>query len=354
MPGLTDELDRRLLNALQEQIPLVERPFEAIGARLGIDEAETLRRVQSLRGKPGGVIRQISAIFDSRALGYQSTLVAAKVPEARIDAAAEVIGAHPGVSHSYRRTHAYNLWYTLAIPPDSQLGLHRTVDLLHALSGAAVTRLMPALRVFKIGVKFDLSTEVDLTARAEGRIPHEVAPAAITERDKRLIRVLQQDLSVISRPFDTWAKEAACGVAELLVAANRYIESGVMRRFSAVLRHRAAGFTANAMGAWDVPAEQRESFGRIAASFAAVSHCYERPTYEDWDYSIFTMVHAKDVPACEEALEEIGKASGIDRHISLYSTHEYKKARVQYFTPDVALWERAMRLVETTRTVLSI
>jgi DNA-binding Lrp family transcriptional regulator len=356
MVAQTDELDVRLLNALQEQVPLVERPFEAIGAQLGIDEAMTLRRIESLRTKSGGVIRQISAIFDSRALGYQSSLVAAKVPEARVDAAAEVISAHPGVSHNYRRSHPYNLWYTLALPPDSELGLQRTVDLLHAHSGALVTRLMPSLRVFKIGVKFDLSGDSDVTARTEpsARVNEPTPPPLLSERDKRLICVLQQDLPTASRPFDDWAKEAGCSVEDLLAAAKRYLDVGIMRRFSGVLRHRAAGFTANAMGAWEVPPDHREQFGQTAASFAAVSHCYERPTYEDWPYSIFTMVHAQSVAECERTIEEIAAATGVSHHISLYSTHEYKKVRVRYFTPEVVLWEQAMRQLKTRPAQLSV
>ena len=80
---------------------------------------------------------------------------------------------------------------------------------------------------------------------------------------------------------------------QLLDAARRYKQLGCMRRFSAVLKHREAGFGANAMGAWIVPPEQRDSFGQTAASFSSVSHCYQRPTYEDWPYSIFTMVHGQ-------------------------------------------------------------
>src|SRR5690242_1250418 len=125
-----DPLDARLLNALQEQLPLIARPFQVLGKKLGLTEADVLARVQRLKTGPQRVIRQISAIFDSRVLGYQSCLVAAKVNPSRIDEAAEVISAHPGVSHNYRREHAYNLWYTLAVPPDSRLGLEATMAVL--------------------------------------------------------------------------------------------------------------------------------------------------------------------------------------------------------------------------------
>jgi DNA-binding Lrp family transcriptional regulator len=116
-----------------------------------------------------------------------------------------------------------------------------------------------------------------------------------------------------------------------------------MRRFSAVLRHREAGISANAMGVWAVPAEQAESFGARAAEFPAVSHCYLRQSWPDWPYTIFTMVHAPTQEKCEAVLAEISAATGVTNYSALYSSKEYKKVRVQYFTPDVAAWEaRAM------------
>jgi DNA-binding Lrp family transcriptional regulator len=154
-----------------------------------------------------------------------------------------------------------------------------------------------------------------------------------------MIRVLQQDVPIVARPFDGWASDAGCPVDDLLSAARRLIETGAMRRFSAVLRHRAAGFGANAMGAWVVPPHRREEFGELAALYAAVSHCYLRPTYEDWPYSIFTMVHGKQPAECEQVLADIAAASGITEYTALYSTREYKKVRVKYFTPDIRQWE---------------
>jgi siroheme decarboxylase len=336
-PVVLDDVDRRLLDALQRAVPLDARPFAALGNSLGISEAEVLSRLQRLRA-PGGVIRQISAIFDSRALGYESCLVGAQVDDRHIDQAAAIISSHPGVSHNYRRDHAFNLWYTLTVPPDSTLGLPRTADLLHTLSGCRVTRLMPTLRMYKIGVRFDLSNEPPppstmLAAR-------ETAPLHIADADRRIIRMLQQDLPLIAQPFHAWAEEAQVGVDELLAAARAYLERGAMRRFAAVLHHRQAGFSANAMGAWIVPPEQHDRFGATAAGFDAVSHCYLRPTYPDWPYALFTMVHGRDRAACERTLADIAAATGIVNYVALYSTQEYKKVRVRYMTDEIVAWEK--------------
>jgi DNA-binding Lrp family transcriptional regulator len=339
MSSSLDSISLRLLDLLQQSVPLIDRPFLSIGKFAGISEREAIERVTVLRGK---VIRQISAIFDSRALGYESCLVAAKVDETQIEEAAAIVSGHPGVSHNYQRNHEFNLWYTLAVPPDSRLGLEGTVEILHEHSGAETMRLLPALKLYKIGVKFDLSGEADVTARdsSSTRAAVKASQYAITLRDKRMIRVLQQDLPLIAEPFHLWAQQAGVSTQTLLDSARSYIDAGLMRRFSAVLRHRAAGFSANAMGAWDVPADRRDEFGAIAASFSAVSHCYLRPTYPDWPYSIFTMVHGTKREDCEATLASIARASGQRDYVSLYSSREFKKVRVKYFTDDIARWER--------------
>src|SRR5438034_1288901 len=100
-----DAADKRLCDLIQNEFPVVERPYAAIGERLGMGEGEVIDRVQRLRGER--IIRQVSAIFDTRKLGYRSMLVAARAPAERADEAAEVISTHPGVTHNYERKHEY-------------------------------------------------------------------------------------------------------------------------------------------------------------------------------------------------------------------------------------------------------
>lgn len=340
----TDSTDATLLGILQEAVPFSRRPFAELGARCGLDEAETLRRVRAL--KEARVIRQISAIFDTRSLGYASSLVAAKIASEKIDAAVEVINSHPGVSHNYLRNHEFNLWYTIAVPPDSRLGLEGTVDLLHRLSGAEATRLLPTLRLFKIGVRFDV----------EGAVrPDEQAAPAYTEANRRetrpldaaetgFVRHMQRDLTLTEEPFVALADELGVPFEAVAAMHDYFLANGRMRRFAAVLHHRKAGFGANAMGVWagpqDDPAALRR-LGETMAGFRAVSHCYQRPSYPDWPYNLFTMVHGRSTEECEQALDAIAAATGItDRH-ALYSTQEFKKVRVRYFTGEERRWEDA-------------
>ncbi len=337
-----DEADRELLNQLQAGLALVREPYAEVGARIGMDEEEVLRRLSRL--KEAGIVRQLSAIFDTRALGYSSSLVAARYPEDRLFEAAAIVGGHPGVSHNYRRTHAFNLWYTLAVEHDSRLGLEATMERLAEATGAESMRLLPTLKLYKINVQLDMTgaQATDAKEEAPKAAPKRGDGLLPTEADKRMILVLQRDLPVEPRPFDRWAEEAGVGVDELLAAAETFIERHYMRRFAAVLNHRRAGFGANGMAVWQVPEDQQDEIGPRMAAFKAVSHCYKRPTYPDWPYSLFTMVHARSKAACEEAIAAIAEETGItdpSRRAVLYSTYEFKKIRLMYFTPEYREWE---------------
>ena len=343
-PGLSDQ-DRALLNAVQWDFPLEARPFAALGERLGLAEPEVRARVEAV--KASGVLRQLSAIFDTRALGYDSSLVAAKIDPDRIDEAAGVISEHPGVSHNYKRNHAFNLWYTIAVPPDESLDAH--LDVLHRESGAIVTRKLPTLQLYKIGVKLDMTGQTAADAKAEvseherpERRPHMDAPV-LSDLEVDAIRVVQEDLPVVERPFAAQADLIGCSEDEVLELLRSFRERKLMRRFAAVMNHRTAGFKANAMGVWAVPPERLDELGPQMASFALVSHCYKRPTYPDWPYSVFTMVHGKQGRDCEATIAAIQAETGVEEYALLWSVKEYKKTRVRYFTSEWDGW-RAQHL----------
>jgi DNA-binding Lrp family transcriptional regulator len=334
------ELDRELLNAVQWDFPLDRRPYAVLADRLGIGEPEVRARVAHV--KDAGVLRQLSAIFDTRALGYGSSLVAAKIAPERIDAAAAVMSAHPGVSHNYKRNHAFNLWYTIAVPPGDSLDDH--VDALHRDSGAIVTRVLPTLKLYKIGVKLDMTGKTAADARAEvlaheqpERRPEMPAPD-LTDLEVATIRVVQEDLPLVEQPFAAQAELIGCTEDDVLDALASFKERKLMRRFAAVMNHRSAGYKANAMGVWAVPEARLDDVGPRMAGFARVSHCYRRPVYEDWPYSVFTMVHGMNARECEDTIAAIREETGIDEYALLWSVKEYKKTRVRYFTPEWDEW----------------
>ena len=326
--AMTDD-DRKLLDVIQTDFPQVARPYLALGEKIGLSEDDVLASLRKM--KELHVLRQISAIFDSRRLGYRSSLVAMKIASERLDNAVELINSHPGVSHNYERNHPYNVWFTVAVPPGGDL--QRDVDELHALVGAEKTWMLPTLKLFKIGVVLDMTGEADLLRKSEvkhswSKIEIFDAPSAY---DQKLIGVMQQDLEQVPRPFDAWAAELNITVDQLFADMARLTESKLLRRFSAVMHHRDAGYISNAMAVWNVPEERINEVGPQMASYSAVSHCYQRPTYPDWPYSVFTMVHGRKKGDCMEVVNAIETETGITDRALLFSTKEFKKVRVQYF-----------------------
>ena len=336
-----DDRDRTLLDELQNDLPLTERPFAALAERIGFAEDEVLERITSLRGE--GVVRQISAIFDTRRLGYSSMLVAARSAPGTEEQAAAIFSAHPGVTHNYRREHHFDIWFTIAVPPNSRLGIDATIELLGALAGVESIRPLPALKFFKIGVDLDMKGDRDPSARKHRAAPTEPAPdpAALDERDIAAIRALQTDLPAVSEPLAAVAEPHGFTGAELLARGQAMLACGQARRFAAVLNHRKAGFGENGMGVWVVDEDHVEEAGRIMASFRGVSHCYQRPVYADWPYRLFSMTHGRTREECEAVLEALSAATGLNEYAVLYSTREYKKTRLKYFTPELEAWEDA-------------
>ena len=147
-----DALDKRILTAMQADLPLTPRPFDTLAERMGIEPGDLLARVR--RMAEDGLIRRIGPVFDSQRLGYTSTLVAARVPPDRLEAAAERISRLPGVTHNYEREGPYNLWFTLTVPPaeDLDAAIHRLRD----ETGAEAMHSLPALARYKIRATFDL------------------------------------------------------------------------------------------------------------------------------------------------------------------------------------------------------
>jgi DNA-binding Lrp family transcriptional regulator len=337
-----DELDKSILNLAQAEFPLVPRPYAALAEKAGCSEAEALARVAALKAK--GIIRQTSAIFDTRALGYKSTLVAMKFDPAQLDAGAEVVSAHPGVSHNYKREHLYNLWFTLAVPREGNL--KKVIDKMAADAGALDTIILPTLRLYKIGVNFDMKAAVDTSKGGELRVDDKLGDfRGVTERDKAFVRITQEDLPITAEPFKVWAEQAGCSVDELFAWLADFKARKFFRRFAAILRHRQAGFADNAMAVWVVPEEQSDELGFKMAAFKAVTHCYKRPVFESWPYNVFTMIHGRSKEDCESVADAIQKETGLSEYRMLYSTREYKKERVKYFT------ETAEQLMADTASV---
>ncbi|MEA2428175.1 MAG: siroheme decarboxylase [Thermoleophilaceae bacterium] len=333
-----DELDKKLLNLMQGKFPLEPRPYEAVARLAEVTPDEVMSRVQHLIDER--IIRQVTPIFDTRALGYSSMLVAARVDPENPHRAAKVINAHPGVSHNYLRNHDFNLWFTIATEPDSKLGLEGTLNALADEAGATSVRQLPTLKMFKI--RMDLEMEGDtkaLASAAQAVEPAELDPQPYDDFDIAVIRALQGDMPVIPEPYAPAAAELGIDQGKLLDHLEGMKERKLLRRVAAILFHRRAGFSANGMGVWKVPEGEELEYGKRMAAYRGISHCYQRPTYADWPYSVFTMAHGRSKEECDAILDAIAEDTGVTERSTLYSSTEFKKIRLLYFTDEFKRWE---------------
>jgi DNA-binding Lrp family transcriptional regulator len=334
-----DDLDRRLLNLLQGRFPLEPRPFLRVAELAETDEDDVLRRTQRLVDER--IIRQVTPIFDTRVLGYSSMLVAAKVDPENPHRAARAINAHPGVTHNYLRNHDFNMWFTIATEPGSALGVEGTLEVLGREAGAESMRQLPTLKLFKIRMDLEMEGDTgDLSSAGVVEEPHEPEVIEATEMDVAVIRALQGDMPIAPEPYAPAAAEIGVDQAALLDHLESMRERKALRRVAAILFHRRAGFSANGMGVWKVPDEQILELGPRMAAFRGISHCYQRPTYADWPYSVFTMAHGRSKDECDAILDAISEHTGIEERSTLYSSTEFKKIRMLYFTEEFARWER--------------
>ena len=328
-------MTEEVLLRVQKNFPLTAKPFKAIADELDISEEEVLSIMKEQKEQK--IIRQTSAIFDTKSLGYKSSLVAFEIDEDKIDEAVKVINAHPGVSHNYERNHKFNIWFTMAVAPDTKIGLEKTIEILARLVNANDFILLPTLKLFKISVKLDTTGKGD---KKEKVIKKEKLQIEMTPLHMATVRLLQSDIEIKSEPFEDIIKELDISYDKFFQIVDELQKSGMMRRFASILNHRRAGFNANAMVVWDIDENKGEEIGKTAASFSAVSHCYLRPKYDNWKYNLFTMVHGKTKEDTNGVIEDIKKEIEYKDYMPLYSSREFKKVRIKYFSSDFEKWEK--------------
>ncbi len=332
-------MKQEILSRIQKKFPLVAEPFKEIAKELEIEESEVLSILQA--EKKANIIRQTSAIFDTKRLGYKSSLVAFKVAEDKIDSAVKVINAHPGVSHNYERNHEFNIWFTMAVAPDSTLGLDKTIEILAKLTEADEYIMLPTLKLFKINVKLNTTGKDEKKEKVKKVVHSEIE---LTPLHHQIIQKIQYDIEFVSEPFKQIVDDLDISYERLFEILQELQASGIMRRFASILNHRKAGFNANAMVVWDVDEVKGEEIGEQAATFSAVSHCYLRPKYPNWQYNLFTMVHGKTTEETNGIIKEMSEEIESKSYMPLYSSREFKKVRIEYFTPAFALWEEKYKI----------
>jgi len=325
-----DSTNRILLDRIQRSFPIVSEPFLALAEGLEIDEEEVRERIRLLKEQKA--IRQISAIFNTGALGYRSCLVAMAVPEKGFDAAVEVINGYPGVSHNYLRPGNFNMWFTIAVPPGKEL--EDVVGQLSGRSGGWPTLILPALKKYKLAVVLDVLEDGDWEStedKAELPLTESNTKFQPTPANIRTVKCIQEDLPLVRKPFSVWGDLVGMREDELLRTITEWTGQGTIRRFAAILNHRQVGFSSNGMVVWNCPEDRIDRMGSILASHVEVSHCYYRPAYPQWPYNLYAMVHSRSVEECEVTAAKLADAIELTKFQIMVSTKEFKKIRLKLF-----------------------
>ncbi len=311
-------IDLGLIDGWQRDFPLTERPFAEVGRGVGLDEAGTIAAFRRLRD--AGVISRIGAVVKPHSIGA-STLAAMRVPPDRLDAVAAAVSAEPLVNHNYERTHEINLWFVIAGP--NRQAVADTIGRIERDTGLAVLDL-PLLKSYHIDLGFALG---GARQKCPVAVPRAGEPYRPDKRDRDVLAAIEDGLPLIDRPYRDVAERLGLSEGDLLERLRHMAASGALARFGCVVRHRALGYTANAMAVWNVDDGVVDDVAKRFARHAGVTLCYCRPRLPDWPYNLFCMVHAKSRREAYVAIDDLNLIgdTGLAEQAVLFSTRCFKQ-----------------------------
>lgn len=337
---------KKVLEVIQEDLPLTETPFEYVAKKSGTGEEETIIALRELARLK--ILREVALIYDAERVGYSSALVGMHLPEETQMICREIMLAHPGISHAYIREHPLlNLWFTIAVPPGASLE-EEVADIAKTL-GSDDYYILRAKRHYKLRVYIPVATnkwdqqDCKNNKEAQRQVPEDInssIPVKNTlpsEDDWRIIEIAQGGIPLTSRPFKEIATAAGISEKELIDKLVYFKEMGWLRRFSGILYHTNAGMKSNALVAWALPEKDTLGYDTIAQKFSRlpfVSHCYYRePHKEGWHYPLFTMIHARTPQELQSHIQIMREHARHATFIVMPTLHEIKKKRVRLYSP---------------------
>jgi len=322
-----DSVQPELLLALQQGLPLVRRPFAVIGERVGADESVVLECIT--RMMQSGTARRFGAVFDSKSLGYDSTLCAVTVPAARLDEVATRLTPHAGVTHCYEREGQPNLWFTLTARKDrfdaERAGIAQDLLPFELLD-------LPARRMFKIEAVFDthLLGQRDPTPTHRGEMRHAL-PRELNPAERAVVRRLQDSIPLVPEPFTALGAELNRKPDDLLTLLTQWEHAGMLRRIGLIVRHRKLGFDANGMCVWSVGPARTVDAGHVVAGFPDVTHCYERRPHVLFPFNLFAMIHGGNRDEVRRLWGRLTEMARLPTGQLMMSAREFKKTSPRFF-----------------------
>ena len=334
------ELEQHLLAIIQDAFPLEERPYQVLAEQLGSDEQSIFAAVENLR--QSGIIRRIGGVYDSKALGFISRLCAGKVTESALEAFAATVNEIPAITHNYQRSHGYNVWFTVIAQSEAEI--QKIVEDVCSKTELHDVHVLLATKKFKINTVMGAGSDerrkaspepvegtrdersIILNARSESK------NLCLTDNDRSRIRIACDDIPHSLTPFKDWG--VSCKELREDLDLRR------MRRFGAILRHQEAGFADNAMVCFRLDersvilseqSESKDPAGAILAQKPYISHCYERPAFEGFPYTLYAMMHAQSAEELDRNIKEAAESIGNPDYVVLHSVRELKKTSFKFF-----------------------
>lgn len=322
-----------LIDRWQRHFPLEPRPFAAVGRSVGLDESAAI----ALFGKliETGFVTRIGAVVRPHAAGA-STLVAMRAPSSRLEAVAAIVNAEPSVNHNYEREHPFNLWFVVTGPDRGTVG--QTIDRIKQSTGLPAIDL-PLVEAYHLDLGFPLDNARRSAPADARRI--EFKP---TRGDCRVLAAIEDGLPLTARPYREVGHAVDDDESGVINTLRTLAAAGVITRLGCIVRHRALGYTANAMAVWDVPDTVVDAVAARMVDNPRVTLCYRRRrSLPDWPYNLFCMVHAKaraEALAIVDDLNAVAHSSQCDRAV-LFSTRCFKQRGAIFSPPRFATGERS-------------
>lgn len=313
-----------LLNPWQRNFPLVREPFAVLAQQWGRSSADVLSTLQGLSA--GGALSRIGGVFSAHAGGAALLSAMAVAPE-RLNEVAAIVSAHPGVNHNYEREGHFNLWFVMTACDAPSL--EHAMRALERDTGLAALRL-PMVRPYRIDLGFDLRANVAGAPLAQA--DQGLAPV-VADADRALAALLEAGLPLVERPFDVWARTLGCSPDGVLHTLQRWLDTGTLRRFGAIVRHHEFGFDANAMTVFNVPSDQVDERGARVARQAGITLSYRRQPAVDWPYNLYFMVHGTDRSAVQATIARVIADCDLADfpHQVLFSRQRFKQTGARRF-----------------------
>jgi siroheme decarboxylase len=335
-----DKTDQQILNQLQTSFPVTLYPFNKLADTLKLPLNELLKRITKL--KKNHFIKYLGPIINTSSLGFKSALIALEVHQSRIKKTVPIINAYPGVSHNYLRNHQYNIWFTLAVPP--QMELQKVMYTLLKRTGIKNYLYLPSIKTYKIGLILNANCHSKNLPGSKQKNSQNTnhQPFKINDLEQNILKNSQYGIPIRQDPYQKIIHKYKLEKNDFLNIIQSLLKRRIIRRFGAIVNHRNIGYKYNTMVIWKIKQDFVDQFAAKLHFHPTITHLYQRKIYPHWPFSLYSMIHGNSDTELKASINKIVEENQdlIENHQLLESLNEYKKVRLLYFDNTYDKWHK--------------